>query len=275
MKKVTFLAILPVLVCAFVFSQAPLNMVTWNIESGGNSPAVIARQLEDFRGYDIISLQEVNDANRERYTRVFGDGYGWVLSESGSRFNDHLLVLYNRSRLEALSIRELHEYNGVVINSNIRRTGKRSPLIIRFRDRVSGLDFYHVTVHLARSNDAQRSLEALVLRDWILDRSDPVLALGDFNFDFSFADEAGGNDAYRLFTRDPRIDWIEPEVFLDTNYSESGGRETYPDSILDFAFAANTARRWDIRSKVYVRPGDFPDTDETSDHRAVTATVFF
>lgn len=278
MKKMKVLPVLLVFLLSghiALFAEPILRLLSWNVESGGNSPAVIARQLTGFEGYDLITLVEVDDKNRDSYTGAFGTGYGSVLSESGSRFNDHILVLYDTSRLELLEARELHEYKGVVITPSVTRGGKRSPVILHLRDRLTGLVFYHVSVHFSRTNDAQRKLQALVLRDWILERQEPVLAAGDFNFDYSFGEKPGGNDAYRLFTYYPGIEWIAPEVLVDTNYSESNGRETYPDSILDFIFAANTAAQWDIRSRIIVRPGDFPDTEETSDHRPVMAEVFF
>jgi hypothetical protein len=44
-------------------------------------------------------------------------------------------------------------------------------------------------------------------------------------------------------------------------------------SILDFIFVAGPAQQWQAKSWVVVRPGDFPDSDETSDHRPVAGVV--
>jgi hypothetical protein len=49
--------------------------------------------------------------------------------------------------------------------------------------------------------------------------------------------------------------------------------DRYPDSILDFIFVAGPAQEWQAHSWVVVRPGDFPDSGETSDHRPVVAAV--
>jgi hypothetical protein len=43
--------------------------------------------------------------------------------------------------------------------------------------------------------------------------------------------------------------------------------------ILDFIFVARPAQQWQAKSWVVVRPGDFPDSDETSDHRPVAGVV--
>ena len=45
--------------------------------------------------------------------------------------------------------------------------------------------------------------------------------------------------------------------------------------MLDFVFVANYAKTFESACKVIVRPGDFPDDDKTSDHRAIRATIKF
>ena len=40
-----------------------------------------------------------------------------------------------------------------------------------------------------------------------------------------------------------------------------------------FIFVAGPAQRWQAKSWVVVSPGDFPDSDETSDHRPVAGVV--
>ena len=69
--------------------------------------------------------------------------------------------------------------------------------------------------------------------------------------------------------------WIEPEELIDTNWfdPEADGVDNYPGSMLDFTFVSGKARRWDVRSRVIVRDGDFPDDETTSDHRPVEVVV--
>ena len=38
-------------------------------------------------------------------------------------------------------------------------------------------------------------------------------------------------------------------------------------------FAAGPAKRWELKSEIIVREGDFPDTDKTSDQRPIRTTV--
>ena len=274
MKKLS-VVFLFILSGSLLFAESFLNLLTWNIESGGNSPQVIAEQLEEYRNFDIITLIEVNDANQGVYEDIFNDSYTSVISESGARYNDHIMVIFNKDRLDLLESFELHKYQGVVITPNVKRGGKRSPLILRFIDSQSGIEFYYISVHFSRTNEAERKLQALILREWICDHDKPVLAAGDFNFDYTFTKDSPGNDAFGLFLYDDRIMWVMPEILADTNYSERNGKETYPDSILDFIFAANAARNWDISSRIIVKQGDFPDTDDTSDHRPVCGEIKF
>ncbi len=55
--------------------------------------------------------------------------------------------------------------------------------------------------------------------------------------------------------------------------SGASGQDKYPDSILDFVFVASAAKDWQAESYVVVREGDFPDSDQTSDHRPIIMTL--
>ncbi len=110
----------------------------------------------------------------------------------------------------------------------------RSPLVGHFRDRASGVEFIVTVNHLARGNENIRRRQAGGLRKW--------------------AEAQNWSDVHPRLPLDQRTD-------------------RYPDSILDFIFVAGSAQQWQAKSWVVVRPGDFPDTDETSDQRPVTAVV--
>ena len=83
-----------------------------------------------------------------------------------------------------------------------------------------------------------------------------------------------------LFTKDGVWKWLRPGKLIDSNWSDTNLRlpdaqrtDRYPDSILDFIFVAGPAQQWQAKSWVVVKPGDFPDSGETSDHRPVAAVV--
>ena len=75
--------------------------------------------------------------------------------------------------------------------------------------------------------------------------------------------------------KDATWKWIQPKPMVDTNWSDrnNDGKDDYPDSMLDFAFAAGPAKQWTLRSEVIVRANDFPDNEETSDQRPIRTTV--
>ena len=112
------------------------------------------------------------------------------------------------------------------------------------------------------------------LVDWARDQNLPIIALGDYNFDYVFRTQQG-NPAFYAFLRDNIWHWIEPQEMIDTNWfdPEPDGVDNYPGSMLDFTFVAGPAREWSTTSRVIVREGDFPDDESTSDHRPVEVVV--
>ena len=102
----------------------------------------------------------------------------------------------------------------------------------------------------------------------------PVIAIGDYNFDYVFA-TGQGNAAFDIFMQDDVLTWVEPEELIDSNWYDGNadGLDDYPGSVLDFAFVANDAKKWNPKAKVIVREGDFPDSDQTSDHRPMELII--
>ena len=121
----------------------------------------------------------------------------------------------------------------------------------------------------ARGDAEFRAQQAGALREWARNKSTPIIAIGDYNFDYDFNTQKG-NAAFDEFLKDGVWKWIKPVELIDTNWSDDGnGHDRYPDSMLDFNFVAGAAKHWNAKCRVIVRDGDFPDDDETSDHRPV------
>ncbi len=55
-----------------------ISVLAWNLESGGNEPDVIAKQLAELSGYDIYCLCEVHSDNFERYKNALGTRFASV-----------------------------------------------------------------------------------------------------------------------------------------------------------------------------------------------------
>lgn len=244
---------------------ADFDVVSWNVESDGARVSTIARQLrEDFSSVELWGFSEVAGADAASQFEVAAeDGetidYGSVIGTTGDR--DRLLVFFDKGRFDLRGSEELHDIN---VGGRVR-----SPLVVRLRDRASGADFSFMVNHLYRGNSDGRHRQATMLKEWAQRQTEPVIAVGDYNFDWNY--QAGDQDhdrGYDNMTADGSWKWIRPAVLVPTNAS---GHE----SVLDFIFFSalpDERLRWDAISTILVRQGDFPNTDLNSDHRPVLAT---
>lgn len=253
-------------------SYGQLQFVSWNVESGGADPAAIAQQLGELPKCHIYALQEVASKDIGRYgdaiRKAHGESYRFFASWTGP--GDRLMLAYDSSRLVLQESQELYQHGDNVLND----WRHRSPLVGFFQDKESGQTFRFVTVHLARGNKGLRRSQSLGLSEWASNSRVPILAAGDFNFDYSF-DTRQGNRAYELFTDSGSWRWAHPKELIDTNWSDRDGDgvDNYPNSCLDFVFYAGIPSEWRVQSKVLLRAGDFPDDKKTSDHRPVMGYV--
>jgi endonuclease/exonuclease/phosphatase family metal-dependent hydrolase len=276
------------------------RVLAWNVESNRpNQPpvsdaAVIAGQLSDLMRdpatrAQIVALSEVEPKTVPLYQQAVAEGLGaevdFVTSASGGfRDCDSLMLVVDTGRFRIEDVMELHRYGGIKTNFSVTdpksydygAVRARSPLIARIHDLSTGRDFWFIVNHLARGEEDLRTDQGRALRQWAADRTEPVIAAGDFNFDYTFS-TGRGNAAFDAMLAGGVWEWLEPDPLIDSNWSEDPkadvkGADSYPGSILDFVFVANGAKAWKGASDVVVRPGDFPDSDATSDHRPIIAT---
>jgi hypothetical protein len=92
--------------------------------------------------------------------------------------------------------------------------------------------------------------------------------------DYDFQTQKG-NEAFQVFLAAPNLQWVKPAELIDTNWADpdGDGKDNFPDSVLDFAWVAGSAKQWMPEAVVVVRENDFPDDDRTSDHRPVKLLV--
>ena len=183
---------------------------------------------------------------------------------------DRIAILYNDEEFELLKSKEMDSYQDYEFNNGYHR----SPIFVRLKQRSSELEFVFMTNHLARGNSELRQQQAVGLREWARDSGAPIIAMGDFNFDYGFESKTG-NEAFNLFLRDNVWKWVVPDPLVDTNWADrdNDGIDNYPNSMLDFAFVANGAREYDCKCRVIKRENDFPDGEHQSDHRAIELLV--
>ena len=93
----------------------------------------------------------------------------------------------------------------------------------------------------------------------------PVIAVGDYNFDWEVGNGDAGvdrtrDDGFYLLTADGVFSWVRPGRLVRT-------QDNSFNSVLDFVFVAGDTWTCEVESEIIERPGDFSNDHQTSDHR--------
>jgi hypothetical protein len=248
------------------YKRVRILLLGWNVESGGNDPTVIADQLKAFEGYDLIGLTEVKKDNAAKYAQAAGDGEGAkgsaqadfkhkVSSTGGS---DRMVIIWDNKRFkligDAKEITELSEGN------------HRAPFYAQFKIKGTPTEFIFMVNHLARGKSTLRQKQAKGLSDWAATQTLPIIAVGDYNFDYS-VDTGEGNEGFNKMLEAGVFEWVVPDDLFKTQSTDR-----YM-GVLDFMFIANKPANWKVSSKILTRENPFPDNDKTSDHRPIQGRV--
>lgn len=247
-----------------------LVVVGWNVEGFERSdPATIAERIAAFEDVDLWGLSEVTDADDAEAYEIAAEigenaDYESIVGTTGN--NILLVILYDAERFTLIDRLELREI----------QIGGRAPLVAHFLDAETGGEFLFMVNHLLRGNDTGRRQQAQRLNDWAEAQTLPVIAVGDYNFDWEVINgDADHDPGYDNMVADGVWEWVRPNVLVRTQCSALPAATTEDDcgfnSVLDFVFVSGVAQRWRAASEIIVFEGDFPDTDATSDHRPVLA----
>ncbi|MEL6224268.1 MAG: endonuclease/exonuclease/phosphatase [Cyanobacteria bacterium J06627_8] len=245
-----------------------LTVVGYNVESGGANPMVIAEQyVGSLAGVDVWGFSEVQNAE---WLRLLEQGaelgeetdFRSILGQSGG--GDRLAVVYDSSLLRLINYEELDalSFGGRV----------RAALITHFQVRTNGQEFLFVVNHLYRTKDDLRHEQAQMLNAWAQRQQLPIVAVGDYNFDFDVIDgDSGDRDrGFDLLTENDVFQWVRPDVLVKSYCSDRY------NSILDFTFVGNQALTWPVKDStiLFASPdSDYcPDDEIKSDHRPVSTT---
>ena len=260
-RALTLLVLALAFACGSTISAQPrLTVVSWNIQSGQADPQQIAPRIRAFQDVDLWGFSEVqNDAAADVLERAAEDGenadFRRIVGTTGGE--DRLVIIYDSNRFRRISNFQLHHIN---------QGNHRAPLVAQLRDQTTGQEFLFMVNHLARANTSLRHKQAGLLRRWAENQVLPVIAVGDYNFDW----EVEGGDAhhdlgYDRMTEDEVFTWVRPERLIKSQCSEEY------NSVLDFVFVSTPASSWSGSSEIIVVPGDCPDDNLTPDHRPVIA----
>jgi hypothetical protein len=212
---------------------------------------------------DIWGLCEVQAAWAAQFETAAEEGedadFMHVLGTTGR--GDRLLIIYDNERLELIDYEELHAMNP--------QGRVRSPLVADFRLRATGDEFKFMVNHLYRTREDARHEQSRQLQAWAEAETEPIIAVGDYNYDWSIPGGDEDHDpGYDFLTAEDVFRWLRPTGLYRTQYSRRA-----PESVLDFVFLANEEGSISGESEIIVEPGDFPDNGRTPDHRPILATL--
>jgi endonuclease/exonuclease/phosphatase family metal-dependent hydrolase len=173
-----------------------LRVVGFNVESGGARPDVVDDLVRAAQGVDLWGFSEVqDDAWGMLFEQAAEDGeaadFQRILGTTGG--GDRLLIVYNGDRLDLVRQFELTDIN---IKGRVR-----APLVAHFRLKPAGSEFLFMVNHFYRSNAEGRHEQARLLNAWARQQTLPVIAVGDYNFDWDVTNgETMHDQGYDLLT---------------------------------------------------------------------------
>jgi hypothetical protein len=258
-RSIIVVAVLVSLWTGAGWTQA-LRVVGFNVESSGARPDVVDDLIAAVQGVDLWDFSEVQDAIwATLFAQAAAQGetgaFTPILGTTGG--GDRLLIVYHQDRFDLVRHFELTDIN---IGGNVR-----APLVAHFRFKPAGPEFLFMVNHLYRSNTERRHEQARLLNAWARQQTLPVIAVGDYNFDWDVTNGATMHDrGYDLLTGDGVFTWVRPPQLIRTQCSF--------DSVLDFVFVAGAARQWHASSEILAtEEGYCPSDQSRSDHRPVLA----
>ncbi|UCF56297.1 MAG: hypothetical protein JSW15_09440 [Deltaproteobacteria bacterium] len=271
--KAILTALIILLFAGISLADEEIMVVSWNTESGGANPDTVAVRIASMNGVDLWGLCEVKDINWAlAFENAAEDGepgdFKPLLGTTGN--TDRLLILYDKTQFDEIGHQEIGWEDRYWFRPTMN---PRSALVAHLRHKSTGQEFFFMVNHLYRGSavDPRRLDQAKRLREWASKQSIPIIAVGDYNFDWDLDPEDARHNDQKGFgdmTACGVFKWLKPENPVRTHDS------TF-NSILDFVFLANAEGKITGTSRVVVVDGDFPDNEETPDHRPVQATLEF
>ncbi|MGB3402217.1 MAG: endonuclease/exonuclease/phosphatase [Microcoleaceae cyanobacterium] len=242
-------------------TNSQLTVVGFNVESGDADPNFIAKnQIQPLQSAEIWGFSEVQNLTwlqtfeRAMETDNYID-FQLILGTTGNA--DKLAIIYNSNDLEKIDHFELGSIN---VGGNVR-----APLVAHFKLKSNGKEFLFMVNHLYRSRNDLRHEQARLLNRWAQKQTLPIIAVGDYNFDWDVTKGDQKHDlGYDLLTENQVFSWVRPEIILATHCSQKY------NSVLDFVFVGGTAQTWKASSKILYPENSYcPDDAQKSDHRPV------
>ena len=241
------------------------TVVSWNVDSGDADPHLIALRIAATKGVDLWGLTEVRD---ERWAAMLKDAAQEnrpaemvsILSPTGG--TGRSLILYDAEQFELVRWSDLGWESEPWYKPDMP---VRPALAAQLRHRPTGLEFLFV---VNRFHPQWAAWQAVKFNEWAARQTIPVVAVGSYYFQYCVGPQpiqCDGQKGLQTMAFDGVFQWLKPENLVKTFDHDA-------DTIEDFIFTANAMGKLQGRAAIVVEPGDFPDTESTSDHRPVRAT---
>jgi endonuclease/exonuclease/phosphatase family metal-dependent hydrolase len=255
-----------------------LLVATYNLRYAGGDPppndwpsrrprikALLDRYRPDVLGTQEGLYPQVRDVAADQ------PGYDWIgLGRDGGSRGEFMAIFYRRDRFEPLEYEHfwLSDTPEVIASSTWGNGVRRMVTWARFRDRVTGREFYFWDTHLDHAVQVAREKSAALIRQRIdaLPAHTPLFLVGDFNA------VAKQNRAYDILTGNQGL--------TDTWYAARERRNETANSFTGFGPLLHDGQRIDwilARGQVQVRATEAvtfrPDDQWPSDHLALMAWV--
>lgn len=243
-----------------VVTDVTFTVVGFNVESGGSDTQIVAdTAVAPILGESLWGFEEVQDESAAQIliaaTSDAGQDFQYVYGTTGQ--SDHLVLGWDNNRFELVSSEELSDIN-------IHGTA-RAPLVGHLRERSTGTAFTLVVNHLWRTDNTARAQQGTMLNQWGAQQVDPVVMIGDYNFDWN-VDGSGHDVGYDNLTANNVFVWNQPDPLIKTECASSY------DSVLDFTFLGGATQSWPATSEI-LDPDEeycaYRNKDTYSDHRPV------
>jgi endonuclease/exonuclease/phosphatase family metal-dependent hydrolase len=143
----------------------------------------------------------------------------------------------------------------------------RAPLVAHLKLKSTGQEFLFVVNHLYRSRAEQRHIQSRQLNAWAATQTLPVIATGDYNYDWGVSDgDIDHDEGFDHLTANGVFEWVRPQELIKTQCSNY-------NSVLDFVFASGAAQAWASEASIMESQEAYcPDDNKSSDHRPISAT---
>lgn len=238
-----------------------ISLISFNVEAGYKPDSelnTVLSLIDKLPASHVYAITELTPSWAESIAIHLGD-FHYVINQNARESSDAMAIFYDPSRLTIVEAYErpfnVHKY-------------ERSMLYSKFIDKRTAKSFAVITNHFMRGTgkvNERRQSQSIQLQKWVQNQVVPVIALGDYNFDYDI-DTLTGNPSYYLFTEDDHWQWVKPKQLIKT-----GCHKSY-NSILDFVFIAGEVKA--AASEIMFPETEYCNDDKRKpDHRPLYAVV--